>query len=527
MNLNDDFIDVYARIRSEVLCKSLTNLKSYLKTSSFGITSSFAGINVSPLLGGRRNLHLNRSDGMTFIKGHGSGLNTVEKSSGGAKFSKMITDAGMGLLGSATRQNNLASSLTSSESKFDLTDIELTEKDVVSYVTIVTGLYKLMQFEQKLLEEVIAPEHHKIIFSRLVKDALDFFFQEGDSLAQRVKKALQAHKFNSSLCLFPVLRYHAEMRNHFDLLLDGCEQSVISKMLQLGVILQTQISKSLDEFFDSIKQNDSVIAAPDGTVHQLTADVMSFIVNLNPYLTILGRVLTISDMRSMEPSADKNRTAFSQYIFKILGALSLSLNKKADFFSNNSVLRSLFFLNNNYYILKTLSQNQLIPIVRLYQHDQVESNYHQLINRDKAGYRKCWEKILDLLEMKSPMSQQKLAGSPYYSGTLPGSASAHSLSSPSSGFKLKESDRKEIKNKFSGFNKEFEALSKEQKKYTVPDPDLRKDLIEDNINIVLSKYKPFYDQYSQVDFSRIIHKYIKYSPDHVIQEIKQFFSSAA
>lgn len=54
--------------------------------------------------------------------------------------------------------------------------------------------------------------------------------------------------------------------------------------------MQATLNKSLDEFIESVKNDPVVKMPPDGTVHELTSNVMM----------LLERLLTFVDMVSME-----------------------------------------------------------------------------------------------------------------------------------------------------------------------------------------------------------------------------------
>ncbi len=242
---------------------------------------------------------------------------------------RRLQDVGMDMLSSSATKEGYKFQQTASniQPTSDASETTVSEREIGSYVTSVTGLFKLMQLELKLLESIIPQNVQRKIFSRLVMKALDSVYHEGESLSLRVKRCLTTKDFSSALCLLPVLRFHANMRHSFDLLLDGCEAEVNSKLHSLTVTLQTTISKSLEEFIEHIKSDPQQKVPKDGTVHELTSNVMLFLVHLKSYLDILSRVVTVTDMKAMEACPDKNRFAFAQYIFRVLTSKSFSENK--------------------------------------------------------------------------------------------------------------------------------------------------------------------------------------------------------
>lgn len=120
--------------------------------------------------------------------------------------------------------------------------------------------------------------------------------------------------------------------------------------------MQTTLNKSLNEFVGSVR-NDPVVKMPkDGTVHELTSNVMMmlerllafvdmvkplcFIVRRGVYVTVprlrylsllqqVGNVLVVPDLRKLSKAEDRNRCTLSQYVHLVLSALSLNINNKA------------------------------------------------------------------------------------------------------------------------------------------------------------------------------------------------------
>lgn len=509
-NRNQDFLLLYSRLRSDVLSKSLKNLRSYLKSSTLGSMIKTLGAHLSPLLGGRKNLHL-------------------------------------------MKRIDISTSTTSSSSSMDkdnLLDINITEPEIFAYVLTVTGLLKLMQLELSLIERIIPVEHQKTIFSRVILSSLESVYNEGEQLSTRVKRSVQKQDFSSALFLLPVLRYHAYMRHSFDLLLDGCDPQVSNRLHSLVVTLQTTISKTLEEFIEYIKCDQHHHRVPkDGTVHELTSNVMLFLVHLQSYLDILSRVVTVTDIQSLELSGDKNRIAFAQYIWRVLSAMGLSLRKRSESYHNDQALQSLFLLNNTFYILKTLTTSSLLSIVSLYR-SNIRDDYQIQIREFKMEYYKCWNKVVHYIDeinnptILSPQRTGTMSSSSSYSTLSNSHSSSYSLSGISSStisghhhhhhhaqpmmmIRLKDKDRQIIKDKFAGFNKEFEQVIQSHRSYAIPDRDLREEIKKELIQWLNRIYFQFYERYVAVEFTKNVHKYIKYTPDHVSQSISLLFDELA
>lgn len=331
-NKKDDFIVIYATIRSEVLLKSLQGLRDHQRSASGMIPVGATGHGYSPMPGRKSTPATNTPTS------RGKTPKSIQQA-----FQKLQGVIPGELLG-----------VVRSQSTVDFKeDPVMSEREIVSYLTSVTALHKLMQSELKLMEGIIPNQLQKPIFSRLVYTSLDSIVREGDELAMRVKRCVVRNDFNPVLSLFPILRHQAAMRHCFDLILDGCSQEVVFKFQGLVVNLQTTISKALNEFIDFIKNDIDTKVPKDGTVHELTSNIMIFLVNLLNFVDILSRVITGggSNDSAIQRSKDKNKAVYAQYITRVLAALGLTLKNKADSYSD-PFLRAIFMLNNFHYILK-------------------------------------------------------------------------------------------------------------------------------------------------------------------------------
>ena len=335
-NMEGEFIASYSSLRCEVVEKSLRDFKLSQKSSSGG----FSGIHGSPapprksLTPLRDNLPLRRNP----------------KSIQQALRKKLQDVIPTEMLGGRSYHSV----------PHDLCELATSEREIECYLTSVTALYRLMKAElelmEGLMEGIIPIKCQKVIFSRLVQPALDFVVNEGESIAGRVKKCTAKHDFTSALNLFPILRHQASMRHNFDLLFDGCTSDgcstdVQTKFQGLVVTLQTTLNKALEEFIEYIRNDVDTKVPRDGTVHELTSNVMIFLVQLSNYLDILSRVITVTDMQSYERSSDKNKLAFAQFISRVLQTLALNLQLKSDCYADQ-YLKAIFKLNNIHYILK-------------------------------------------------------------------------------------------------------------------------------------------------------------------------------
>ena len=352
----------------------------------------------------------------------------------------------------------------------------INEKEIVCYLTSVTAFYKLVKIELQFIESIIPAAHKEIILSKLVLSTLNEIVDEGNSLSSRVKKFTQKHDFTLALNLFPILRHQVSMQTKFDQLFYGCTVEVQQKLKGLIAVLQTTINRTLEEFIEFIKEDNDTKVPRDGTVHELTSNIMVFVAQLYQYMDILNRVISLPDMQCIDSATDTNRIAYAQYIYRVLVALSSTLNKKSQSYSD-PYLKAIFMLNNYHYILKSLRKTNLLDIVHLYNH-KIECFYEDQILENKRIYSQSWSRVLNYVFELDANNKPVLEGGP---STL-------------ANMRLKDKDKRYIKDKFAGFNKEVEEIRLKQKNYAIPDIELCNKLKKDNKEFIIPKYAQFYNR---------------------------------
>ncbi|XP_023229802.1 exocyst complex component 7-like [Centruroides sculpturatus] len=484
---NGDFTSVYATIRSKTLVQSLKNLKEHLKSCS-GNSNTLPAHN-SPLLGGRRNVREN-----AVRRTSRRGIQNVFMKKASAAFMKYSPAVEGTVLGQRFQTSLLP------ETKDDII-----EQELEGYLTSISALCKLMQSELQLMNKIIIPSEQVAVFDRVVQQALDNVISEGEGLATRVRKCAARHEFSTALSLFPVLRHLNAIKPEFDGIFQKGTSELRSRLQGLTTTLQFTINKALEEFVDCIKSDPDTKMPKDGTVHELTSNVMIMLEQLQDYMDMLGTVLNNQDLASFNDDGDINKTALARYIMRVLSALGLALQSKSESY-NDPYLKAIFRLNNLHYILKALQRTNLIEIVSKCSPD-LEDYYNDQICDQKRIYSQSWSRVLHyVLEIDKPISTT-LTQAP----TL----------------KLKDKDRQNIKDKFTGFNKEMEEIYRIQKAYAIPDVELRESLKHDNKEFILPKYQMFYDKYASFHFTKNPEKYLKYLPADVSNMIDKFFDAAA
>jgi len=83
--------------------------------------------------------------------------------------------------------------------------------------------------------------------------------------------------------------------------------------------------------------------------------------------------------------------------------------------------------------------------------------------------------------------------------------------------------RNKIKAKWKGFVTTFGKTAEEQKTFSVPDWDLRSSLRNDHIELIVDKYREFYELFKDIDFTKKKDKYFIFDVKTLETMINSFF----
>lgn len=486
-NCNEDLINIYADLRSDYISKSLKSLQDYQKSTSVSFNVSTGGAG-GPSGSSKGSMD---SPDMTLNKkriGVGGGVSSSSSSSREPGSHVRRTPKSIQLAFKKRLHNVIPGDvLASHKNSSSIDEISITEREIISYLTCITAFHKLAVSEINLMSNIISADLRTTMYNRLIQASLILIANEANNLTLRVKKSLAKHDFKSALNLFPILRHQTVRRHNFALLFDGCQSEALARFQGLTITFQATISKSLDDFANFVHNDTDMKVPRDGTVHELTNNVMIFIEQLQEYLDIMSSVIPVKDMQAMENTNDKNRIGFAQYITRILGSLGETIQRKAEGYTSLHLV-FLFKLNNFHYILKRLTESELLDIVHSY-NSNVRDIYQKLIFDSRNEYLKTLGPVINYL------------------------------------LDLQDTRPKSIKDRFTGFNKDFQELYRLNKTYAVPDRELRTQLREACKREFLLHYRKFYGYYINQDFSKNKEKYIKFTPDLIAAMIDQFFES--
>ncbi|KAF2903735.1 hypothetical protein ILUMI_02443 [Ignelater luminosus] len=492
-NGRDEYLTVYGKVRGGVLQRSLTLLRNHQRSVSGGSVHGTAG---SPMLRPKFQNRHEPSRRPSTRRLH----QVFEK-----KANRMLLRASQTIEHSTGLTLGTRRASSHLETPYSGEELD-SEQEMENYLVCVVALHKLMQVEQSLMKGIIAPTHQPRVFELIVRDAMDTVVQDGENIAARAKRCISRHDFGAVLVIFPILKQLLALKPDFERTIEECDPNVRSKFDSILNTLHATGAKALEDFIESLR-SDSVTQLPkDGTVHELTSNVLMFLEQLLEYADTLGRVLADDPGYSLQldklKSSDKNKALLGLYIKKVLVQLNHTLLSKSEQYSDVA-LKAIFRLNNNNYVLKSLQRSNLLELYRISE-PKCEQYYYNSIQEHKKSYSYSWSKLLSYIWSVDDSPVNLVHGE-----------------------KLRDKDRALIKERFAGFNKELEDIAKVQRSYSIPDVELRESLKRDNKEYIIPKYNAFYELYSTIQFSKNPDKYVKYKPDEISAMIDRFFDVAA
>eukprot|EP00118_Oscarella_pearsei_P019386 m.205801 g.205801 ORF g.205801 m.205801 type:complete len:681 (+) comp39661_c1_seq25:704-2746(+) len=473
-----EFMNAYAQIRSNQVKRSIQGLKEAYKTpgSSAMPKSRQAPTSTkdTPLKRGGTRKVQNRRASRIFLDSPGVALSLKRSSAEG----------GMELF---------------SDDRLEGTTLFLNQ---------CTLFLHLMQAEKKLMQDLIPPGYHDRIFEGLIQVPFDYLIVDGEALHAQAKKAVAENCYAELLSALNILRSLINIKPEFVSTLKGLKGKPSSRLALLAELFKGTCLAGLNQYVEFVKADpDKKTNLPrDGTVHELTSNTISYVELLLEYSDTVGQLLVVQEGLHVNPELGAKK-AMGSYLYTLLGKLGLNLELKARGYEETA-LSCVFLLNNYHFIHKSLTRNSTFLSTVEEHSPDVEDTYMQLIADQRRTYQKCWQKVIHhLLEMNKTLMGFHDDG-------------------PRPGEKLSKKQRQAIKDKFKGFNTEFEELQSIQKLYAVPDERLRRSLREDNVECIVPHYTKFYDKYARAQFTKNPEKYLKYRPEDVERELETSFFDA-
>lgn len=185
----------------------------------------------------------------------------------------------------------------------------------------------------------------KPIFEKISRDSLDLVIRDSDSIIGRVKKASSSNDFLSIISIFQVVKHLQTLKPMMDRTLEGADPGIRAKYNNMVQGFFITGANALDAFVESIRGDSTPREKMprDGTVFQLTSNVILFLEQIHDFVDTLAMILTSQDtsynqtllrLNRKISVSERNPALVGLYIKKVLVQLNLTLVNKSDHYSD-------------------------------------------------------------------------------------------------------------------------------------------------------------------------------------------------
>uniref|UniRef100_H2ZQN2 Exocyst complex component 7 n=1 Tax=Ciona savignyi TaxID=51511 RepID=H2ZQN2_CIOSA len=380
---------------------------------------------------------------------------------------------------------------------------ELIELEVDPFVAMVSACAKLIVVEQDMMQSVIPEKYRRKVFDNIITEPLETVEQTGTKIVEYSKQCIARHDHPSIVNVFPAIKHLKTTLPAYQDALKGVSEKNRLRIPRLIAELDSVGVKVLEDFSDCVKSDPEKESnmPKDGTVHELTSNTMLFLQQLAENVEIVGGMLA-SKFESQQ-SIQIIRSCLAKYIGQVLGALKLNLENKSRVYVD-LFLAAVFLLNNYHFIITALNRHNLLALAQIAT-PEIERFYKEFIEEQRQAYMQCWTKFDSYLNNDNkgvPIQVQP-------------------------GGKLKDKDKQVVKDKFKSFNNDFEDLVKTHQQWAMPSSDIKKEIRNSVKSRIRSAYSELHEKYRMVQFTKNIDKYLKYTPESVVENIDKLFDQYA
>jgi len=264
-------------------------------------------------------------------------------------------------------------------------------------------------------------------------------------------------------------------------------------------------AKTLENLSKAIQEdpNNGAKHRPlDARLASVSSDMVRAIKIISPFVSAYKSV-TKRRALPWDPNIGDEAGEMDSYVRFLITRLLSSLQTKALNYAKDAedetgrAKSNMFMINNTYYLLQQLApkeQNELDAETYIMDGAWFKEKVTTVYNSEKNKYLLHWEDINSNLTAVSDSSLEYQKNK--------------NILSLESGRLLKE--------RFKGFNDEFQRMFDSHNELSVIDPNLRTQLQNDVKNVFLTQYEKFFDKYSKLRFSKKNQDdYLKYPPNTV------------
>ncbi|KAI9098278.1 Cullin repeat-like-containing domain protein [Phlyctochytrium arcticum] len=363
-------------------------------------------------------------------------------------------------------------------------------KGTCAFVTLAKCLFKLLKAEKDLCNKLIPKASASTAFQNTITLPVETFLEIGDTMCGRIKRNVARKEYTDVLMLVDAVDGLSICLREFEgvIAYSGAKGNDVN---ELASQCKAVVVQALAQFYEEIKADpNKATVSVDGTVHELTSTTLNTLRRLVDFHMALDKILS-------DGANPLSVSTFSDLLSLVTTALAATIDQKAKMYKKPT-LAAIFLMNNHHYVYKNLRQSKLADITK----PEDIAKWEKSWGRHRESYRDSWKPVIEALTEKGM--------------TIPPNTKT-----------LSKSQRQAVKDKFKTFNSEFEDTYKQQKAYSVPDPDLRAVVIRDIKAILMPFFRGFHDKFTAMEFTKNQEKYVKYTPKTLETAIEKFFDVAS
>ncbi|KAJ3376871.1 Exocyst complex component 7 [Lobulomyces angularis] len=377
------------------------------------------------------------------------------------------------------------------------------EKGSSTFITYSRNLFKVMKNERELIQKLFLKGQALQAYQQSIVLLVDKYIENTEVLMGKFRRSLSfdgwsVEKIDSLFHLLDMLEcITALIKDHDGLLVySGAKGTDIT---DTSTTIKVAIISFFKNFFEEVKGDTSKISllSVDGTVHEITSKAFNTCRRLLDYNKIIDQILS-DNWGAMNGFPMQN---FQSFLMEILDNLLINLEQRSKLYSTKlkqPTLGIMFLLNNYQYIHKIFFKEKILADT--FGKDAID-NVEKLLKAQRDAYLNSWKPLYDHLFDNTYVKSGQLAKT------------------------LNKSEREVVKEKFKGFNADFEEFYRQQKNWAVPDQDLRNYLLKEIKAVLLVLYQRFYDRYQVIEFSKTPSKYCKYDKTSLEDALDKFFEN--
>jgi len=346
------------------------------------------------------------------------------------------------------------------------------------YIDYTRAVLNVIEKEKEFSQRCLVDDRVNDGYKKSLTPMIDNFIDAGQSILQQVNKNLMKKNFSDIFVIFDIFGVFNE------------QNSTIKENMKTTPEIEAKFNQVTEgivdcaiiffkNIYDNIKNDTSKTLSIDGTVYELTSNTVNCFKRFINYKKPIEQMLT--DIQNDD----------------IIDTLISMLETKSHGYKKDSLAR-IFLINNYNYILKNIQNSKLSEMIS----GDIGPKFNEIIKAQINTYMQSWNNcVLSLMDVTYVKD-----------GSIKTS--------------LNKSQKQTIKESFKSFNNKFDEIYKVHKAYSIPDTELRNQILNEIKQVIIPMYSRFYKKYQSIDFTKNPSKYIQWTNENIEDALNKLFSTS-